>query len=557
MHIDSPLSGIITRRQVPESPQSAVSLERMKRWMVQSRENHKHANKPTRLPTRVLRVDKDSQEVILCDLEDQYAEYATLSHCWGSSRPFMLTSDKFHSLRSGIPTSDLPKSFQDALWLTCQLQIPYLWIDSLCILQDDPNDWIHESSRMSEVYGNASLTIAACRAKDSSQGFLGPRTVYEKITLPFHVNGISSEVFACASPLKYVGEPSRIIDLEDEPLSGRAWTLQERYLSPRILHFTHSQTYFEYGPCFLAEDGCTVRPPPSNPDVAISQYMIPKATPQCWRAWRKIVTRYSRRDLTFEGDKLPALGGLAARFAAESIGEDGSSDPSDCYLAGLWRDDLIRGLCWRSEFPDLSTAGISQAPTWSWASTRSSIYYGTDWFDEVEDLAVVRDARVELETPGNLFGRVTGGRILIGVTRLRVHRRPGSPLLWCCEDDKIFRIGTCWDGRKYLAPEPGRPAISADGETEIFAVPLGWIMNNLASSDSPDVLVGPFFIFLVLDEDSLNLGQVSTFRRVGSGSAIAFHDPREGLDKVGLERLILDRFMVAKDQGKLEDIIIV
>ncbi|RSM08694.1 hypothetical protein CDV31_008036 [Fusarium ambrosium] len=505
----------------------------MKKWMVQSRENYKHVNKPRRLPTRALRVNKDSQEVILCHTGDQYAEYAALSHCWGSSRPFMLTSDNLHSLRSGIPTTVLPKSFQDALWLTSQLQIPYLWIDSLCILQDDPNDWIHESSRMSEVYGNASLTIAACRAKDSSQGFLGPRTVYEKINLPFHVNGISSEVFACASPLKYVGESSRIIDLEDEPLSGRAWTLQERYLSPRILHFTRSQTYFEHGSCFLAEDGCTVRPPPSNPDAVISQYLIPKATPQCWRAWRKIVTRYSRRNLTFEGDKLPALGGLAARFAAESVGENGSSDPSDCYLAGLWRDDLIRGLCWDSEFPDLGPAGISQAPTWSWASTRSSIYYGTDWFDEMEDLAVVRDARVELETPGNMFGRVTGGRILMGVTRLRVHRRPDSPHLWCREDDKIFRIGTSWDGRKYLAPEAGRPAISTDGETEIFAVPLGWIKNNLTSPDSPDGLIGPFFIILVLDEDSLGLGQAPTFRRVASG------------------------FMVFKDQGELEDIIIV
>ncbi|KAH7252727.1 heterokaryon incompatibility protein-domain-containing protein, partial [Fusarium tricinctum] len=383
----------------------------MKRWMVQSRDNHEHVNTLTRLPTRVLKASKDSQEVILCNLEDQYAEYAALSHCWGSCRPFMLTSNTIHSLRSGIPTSDLPQSFQDALWLTHQLQIPYLWIDSLCILQDNPNDWIRESSRMSEVYGNASLTIAACRARDSSQGFLGPRTLYEKITLPFQVNGISSEVFAYAPPLKYVGEPSRIIDLEDEPLSRRAWTLQERYLSPRILHFTKSQTYFEYASSFLSEDGCALRPPPSNPDAVIGQYLIPKATSQCWRTWRKIVTRYSRRNLTFDADKLPALGGIAARFAAESIGENGSSDLSDCYLAGLWRDDLIRGLCWRSELPDLSSAGISQAPTWSWASTRSSIYYGTNWFDKMEELAVVRDARVERETPGNLFGRVTGGRI--------------------------------------------------------------------------------------------------------------------------------------------------
>jgi hypothetical protein len=175
----------------------------------------------------------------------------------------------------------------------------------------------------------------------------------------------------------------------------------------------------------------------------------------------------------------------------------------------------------------------------------------------MEELAVVRDARVERETPGNLFGRVTGGRILMGVTKLRVYRRPDSPHLWCCEDDKTFRIGTSWDGRKYLAPEAGRPAISANDETEIFVVPVGWIKNHLTLQDSPDGLVGPFFLVLLLEKDGLHLGQVPTFRRVGSGSAIAFHDPREGLDKVGLERLILDKFMAAKNHGRLEDIIIV
>ena len=142
---------------------------------------------------------------------------------------------------AGIPSSELPQTFQDAISVTRRLQIRYLWIDSLCILQDSPEDWDHESAQMHLVYGNAYVTLAADDSRNSSEGLFRDR--FPSLVTPIIVATAWKEALA----KKFVVIPRRFWSesVAESPLNRRAWVLQERYLSPRIIHFGETQILWE------------------------------------------------------------------------------------------------------------------------------------------------------------------------------------------------------------------------------------------------------------------------------------------------------------------------
>ena len=146
--------------------------------------NHERCNHPrTRqnwMPTRLLDVSSARTTASTVFLVDRTSipsdlEYISLSHCWGSKPVISLSQTNIESLKRGISISDLPKTFQDAVivggWFQCQ----YLWIDSLCIIQDSVEDWRRESAEMRHVYKNARRNIEATGAPDSSVGLLFDR----------------------------------------------------------------------------------------------------------------------------------------------------------------------------------------------------------------------------------------------------------------------------------------------------------------------------------------------------------------------------------------------
>lgn len=146
---------------------------------------------------------------------------------------------------TSIDYSKLPKSFQDAVDVTRELGVRYLWIDSICIIQDDPDDWKKESSLMEDVFSSAYCTISA--RVTGGDGFLGD------------VSRNRSRRFARLEPDKYapificqqIDDFQR--DVEDAPLSRRGWVFQERILSRRTIYFTDSQVYWECGVCIRCE----------------------------------------------------------------------------------------------------------------------------------------------------------------------------------------------------------------------------------------------------------------------------------------------------------------
>lgn len=209
-----------------------------------------HMSTHTPPPTRLIDLGEDNLDLDLGKIRlitiPEHVHYIALSHCWGvlpdQQRSQWLTTrhnvaDRFDN---GLSVDILPKTFRDAITVTRELGQRYLWIDSLCILQNDIDDWEIEAGKMQAVFRNAYCTIAATSAEDSTQGFLErpPRTSDSWVRIP-------------CSPGSGIFVTTFVDNFEEDVLGGylnkRAWVLQERALSRRTIHFTDRQTYWECG----------------------------------------------------------------------------------------------------------------------------------------------------------------------------------------------------------------------------------------------------------------------------------------------------------------------
>jgi hypothetical protein len=205
------------------------------------------------LPTRIL--DVHSQNPVLILTTEMTSPYAALSHCWGLSEdnPFAAqyttTYKTLESRINGMILDEMPRTFQDAVYVTRLLGLRYLWIDSICILQDCVLDQHREIQRMVAVYGNATVTISATSARNSMTGFLAPRqdTNWQPaLVMPFKARGeeaMSNYSFYRAPDIHE--PPSWLSEAETSEWNKRGWTFQECVVSRRILHFAEHNVYFE------------------------------------------------------------------------------------------------------------------------------------------------------------------------------------------------------------------------------------------------------------------------------------------------------------------------
>lgn len=215
--------------------------------------DHGHASKEEKLlPTRVLYVgdppDYDNLHLHVTG-HGEKGTYITLSHRWGNDELLRTTTANIDEFRKKIGFSLLPKLFKDAVVVTRKLGRKYLWIDSLCIIQegDDLADWRNQSGRMEEVFASAYCTIAATSATGSNEGFLTPRSSKRSIMLSdTKKKGLQVYVSAINDDFHH--------DVEEGELNKRAWVLQERALSRRTIHFTKEQTYWECGSVIRCEN---------------------------------------------------------------------------------------------------------------------------------------------------------------------------------------------------------------------------------------------------------------------------------------------------------------
>ncbi len=318
-----------------------------------------------------------------------------------------------------VKVDKMPQTLQDTIASCIALGFAYLWIDCLCILQGNKQDWLAEGSKMCDIYGNAALTIAASDSKDCRVGFLVPRSGLERegVVIPFADDSGRAGMLHLCIP----GTPFDEI-VGRGPVARRAWCLQERQISRQVLHLCQREVFFECVRC-LRHESERVPDQEFDPNDEFWRFHVSlerqgpqafprKPSPDVYNvlSWCGIVEDYTRRDLAFPEDKLVAIAGLARR-AQRILGGD--------YLAGLWKNRIHIGLAWQIPKEMVATrAPIYRAPSWSWASIDGPVSYDrSDGFVQSDDgflesAITVLDARVSLAGP-DPFGPVQYADVVV------------------------------------------------------------------------------------------------------------------------------------------------
>lgn len=326
----------------PTSTSSPTTLSLAKSWLDNCNASHQTcaASSPFN-PSRLLHISPAA--LLLCDKPPPSMPYAALSHRWSTSTAsVILTLANFSDrVTRGISIVNLPPLMRDAVHAVRALGLEWLWIDSLCIVQDSAEDWKREAGMMAGVYMGAEVTVAAtgCRAEGDGGGMFTGGREGEK------VQEMGGDVFVRGGVehfrwLNGVG----LVDGEDGrhwPLLRRGWVYQEQWLSRRMLHFTKREVVWvckqgmacECGWYRLenkreaeaVEDGGGEQEGGNADEDAEEEETRPSE-------WKEIVEEYSERDFTWTSDRLPALAGIATVHAA-------AATPGR-YLCGLWDTDL-------------------------------------------------------------------------------------------------------------------------------------------------------------------------------------------------------------------------
>ncbi|KAK3900843.1 a97f8ef6-a9b0-4f8b-8fdf-2c72f37eda9e [Staphylotrichum tortipilum] len=379
---------------VKGDPLAEESLDVARGWLrkCQSRHGAVCGGAEGWLPTRLLQVVPGDDSIYLrhgdsLPSPSGDARYVALSHCWGQGGTPITTTHLTLPLRTaGINTDLLPQTFRDAVTLTHHLNLRYLWIDSLCIIQDDAADWAAEAARMADVYRNAHLVLDAANADADAAGFLRPRAAPDTVRLR---GGLALSLLP-PQGRRWTDPEGRQDNLAGEPISARAWCLQERVLPRRALLYGEHQMFWECECVRASEDGdvvCQVGGGAlgrlcKTAGVADSVFSRVDRNPgnemkqeTNWAAWYRMVEDYTARSITKHTDRLPALSGLAQGVVRERGGE---------YLAGLWKSGLLEGLLWckaRPGPPALAATPEYVAPSWSWASVAGPVQFPMyDWY---------------------------------------------------------------------------------------------------------------------------------------------------------------------------------
>ncbi len=379
-------------------------------------------------PTRLLYVGtfEGSHSIRVCESRDLLSRprYATLSHCWGGIETGKLTSSEYATYKQGVPISDLPKNFRDAIALTRALGIEYLWIDSLCIIQDSAQDWDRECTLMSDVYGGSFINIAANAASNANGGIFqdrDPMTVTPlKARMTFRANRWLQRMFAIFPHSWDLGA------LDYAPLSGRAWAVQERLLAPRTIHFLSHKVIWECSSLQASESDTTgVLEKGVGNWSDIQRWALPSPRDHilfhreaaCLWKWYVAVRTYTRGNLTFSSDKLIAISGVA-KFL-----KDMWRDDSVRYLAGLWSYQLETSLVWSNNKGTPVAEEGYRAPTWSWASVNGPVHK-TFYYHESRYELLSKVLEAYTEPINDEFGAVRAGYLKISgpLCRLQICR---------------------------------------------------------------------------------------------------------------------------------------
>ncbi|KAI1281190.1 heterokaryon incompatibility protein-domain-containing protein [Xylaria sp. FL0933] len=366
----------------PELPPAAseTHLEILKGWMTDCDRNHKcYPTGNSFVPTRLLYIGSKGsntiQLLVTHQTHNRFGHYATLSHRWGSTQQhrFCTYKSNIEELKQGINIATLPRTFQDAVRITYGLGLKYLWIDSLCIIQDDPFDWETESKLMEHVFSSAYCTIAASCSFGSEDGFLKPRPARRYVTKQ-GLRDSDVPYFVCETIDDFFQ------DVEQSELNQRGWVLQERALSRRTIYFTERQSYWECD--------TDLKLPHSRKASFLGDPNFPRSVDQFAKGLRieifqNLYEKYSRLALSYPSDRPLAIRGLESRLI-DTFGTTGGVGIFDIYLhrSLLWQraDNILKRI---------TSIRDARVPSWSWMAYDGPICYltvpfgGVTWSEDI------------------------------------------------------------------------------------------------------------------------------------------------------------------------------
>lgn len=295
--------------------------------------------------------------------------YITLSHCWGSCKGFKLSTTNYDSMTRGKTAYALPRLYQDAMYVTRELGVKYLWIDWLCIIQtgDDLKDWKREASLMGDVYSRALCNISALNAADNRASLFHSRDL-NALSPPNWTFSVHGEI----SHYEIHDQHLWVHDVSSALLSTRAWVLQERLLSPRILHFGGEQMFWECRTKYASESYPNGISEHVSPGIDFKYLHVDESMDWSYDdhydAWSRTVEKYSTCALTFQSDKLVAISAIAKLV---------QSFRKDEYIAGIWGRTLEKEMLWRVSHLPVMVSGSQpyRCPTWSWAAVNGRIEF--------------------------------------------------------------------------------------------------------------------------------------------------------------------------------------
>ncbi|KAK7529856.1 heterokaryon incompatibility protein-domain-containing protein [Phyllosticta citribraziliensis] len=387
--------------------------QKLTRWLSECSSKHSYCSSSNFIsdsvcPKRLIQTTYG--KVRLVELPpDSQVSYTTLSHCWGSNSTNILRTltTNIASMRESIDWNSIPPTFQDAIRITRLLSCGYIWIDSLCIIQDDKNDWQEQSAQMAMVYSNSFLNIAATASKDSHGGLFASRVLAvnpppQDDTRPLESHALRDNMVARIH-FHQAHEPFFGTSLSDSavsvpdftrthgkpfPLLQRAWVFQERMLSRRTVHFTPSEMVWECREHTRCECGGyddtdkDIEYPRTNTKTIFSRVICGKGTElrSLNSAWRNCVAKYSQLNISMSTDWPHAMAGLAIRLVPLFKSN---------YIAGMWEGHFPYCLLWKPavgtvkgyntstrEWPFHTYSFPSGPPTWSWFNCRAAIESG-------------------------------------------------------------------------------------------------------------------------------------------------------------------------------------
>jgi hypothetical protein len=389
----------------------------LSRWLHECLSTHESC-KPKMLavlPKRVIDVGPANgfPEPRLIASVGQIEPYITLSYCWGDPTLMVTTTTENIATRmQSIPIGSLPQTLQDAVHVTRALNIRYLWVDALCIIQNSVQDWTSQAAIMGHIYEGATLTISAAGAEDSRSGFLHDRSSGDDDTCC----KLNTRCASYDDVHVRVDRPGISDEIDQSKIGRRAWTMQERLLSKRLLHFSKGYIGWECETHAEAERNMAgvgtgfsvssmksvlLHPVPGNHKTPGARYINTMMATGS-QPWESIVEQYTVRELSHESDRLPALASIAEKYSSEMTN-----------LAGLWDELLPRGLMWRTANPTAARHATNNVPSWSWASIQGAATYdevydlggrGTKWHVEIVSANV-------FDTGPRFMGQVSGGEL--------------------------------------------------------------------------------------------------------------------------------------------------